>query len=135
MFYIQLQAMSNNKLNIYISWYNDNHKDQITTDDVWITNNGQIKDFNNGEYEVLSQDDIEKIRKKCADDYADELKSEIDWILKQSNIDSYSKYVKIDKDLIYDEYNQFDTKMLTNCKNWLAQDYEYEGDYYDIVQV
>lgn len=126
--------MNEYKKGIYIKWYNENHDDKITDDDVWIDGNC-IKDTSNGRYDVLSTQDIEDIKKQKVNEYAEELKDQINWILRQSNLGFISDYILIDKKRIYDEYNQFDTRILTDCKDWLAQEYPFEGDWYDIIQV
>lgn len=126
--------MNEYKLGIYIAWYNSTHDDKITKDDVWLEH-GYIKDLNNYKYKVLSTKDIEDLKVSTTNDYADEIKSSIDYVLRQSNMKEYSKYILIDKKLIYNEFNQYNTRMLTNCKDWLAQEYPYEGELYDIIQI
>lgn len=126
--------MNEYKKQIFIKWWNDSHESKITDEDVWIEGN-YLKDYSNGTYDVLSTNDIDLLIENTVNNYASELEEQLTWVLKQNNLEDYAKYIKIDTKLLHDEFSQWDVKMLTGCKDWLTQEYPFEGECYDIIQV
>lgn len=123
------------KRKVFASWYNKFHDEKITENELTIDPEGHIVDWKDRTYAVMSLQEIVLLRKKLADEYCDELKGQIEYVLVQSSMKDFCKYIQIDKNPVYEEFDQYDTIKLVGGKEYTAQEFRYNGGLYDIVQI
>lgn len=120
---------------VFASWYNKFHDEKITENELAVDGNGYVTDWKDRTFAVLSEQEIILLRKRKADEYCDELKAQIEYALRQCNMQGFCKYVQIDKNPVYEEFDQYDTVQLVGGKKFIMQEFMYNSKLYDIIQI